>query len=215
VKPVVAPLPYPLDALEPTLSALALEVHYEKHHKGYAEKLAKLTQGTPQEKRGLQELIRTAEGAIFDNAAQVWNHGFFWQCMRPGGGGRPEGALLREIETSFGSFERLRDEFSEVASSLFGSGWVWIVRESDGRLSVQGSPDAHNPLRDRKLPLLTLDVWEHAYYLDYRNERARWIEGFLGHLVNWSFAASNLEAADSARSATGSDAEAQEARNPF
>jgi Fe-Mn family superoxide dismutase len=195
VKFAIPPLPYPNDALQPVLSATALEVHYEKHHKGYVEKLRKLIEGTPQEKHSLLTLVHTSDGDVFNNAAQVWNHSFFWRCMRPRGGGVPERPLLDELEAHFGSFSRFRTEFADAANQQFGSGWAWLVQEPSGALEVYGTSDAENPIRRGAAPLLTLDVWEHAYYLDYRNERARFVDGFLDRLVDWSFAAANLAAA--------------------
>jgi Fe-Mn family superoxide dismutase len=191
----IPPLPYPKDALDPMLSATAVDIHYEKHHKGYVEKLRKLIEGTPAEKLGPEELITTATGDVFNNAAQVWNHTFFWRCMRPRGGGKPEGPLLRGLEEDFGSFEEFRRKFAEAANGEFGSGWAWLVRDGSGHLRVYSSDDAQNPLQRKDTPLLTLDVWEHAYYLDYRNERARYVEAFLDRLVNWEFASTNLAAA--------------------
>ena len=191
----IEPLPYPKDALEPMLSAVAVDIHYEKHHKGYLEKLGKLIEGTPREKLGLEELITASDGEVFNNAAQIWNHSFFWRCMRPGGGGKPEGTLLHDLEADFGSFEAFRRRFAEAANGEFGSGWAWLVRDGSEHLRVYSSDDAENPLQREEAPLLTLDVWEHAYYLDYRNERARYVDAFLDRLVNWAFVATNLGSA--------------------
>ncbi len=188
----IAPLPYRLDALAPTLSAAAVELHYEKHHKGYLAKLRKLTDGKPQASSSLEELISTATGELFNNAAQVWNHSFYWRCMRPRGGGKPSGTLLVALEAAFGSFDAFREQFADAANGEFGSGWAWLVWDASGRLRVTSSDDADNPLQRGARPLLALDVWEHAYYVDYRNERARYVEGFLDQLVSWEFVAANL-----------------------
>ena len=192
MKSEIAPLPYRKNALEPYLSAETLELHYEKHHKGYLAKLRKAIDGKPEAERGLEELIRTASGDVFNNAAQVWNHSFYWPSLKPGGGGRPEGKLKEALEASFGSFDRFRDAFSEAANGEFGSGWAWLLLDAKGRLRVASSSDAENPLRGDLVPLVTLDVWEHAYYVDYRNERARYVDAFLDHLLNWDFVAANL-----------------------
>jgi len=203
----IPPLPYPKDALEPHLSAETIELHYEKHHKGYLEKLRKSTEGKPEAEQSLEDLIRTAEGNVFNNAAQVWNHSFYWMSLNPDGGGRPDETLLGVLESSFGSFERFRERFSEAANGEFGSGWAWLVKDGTGRMSVCSSSDAENPLQRSFTPLLTLDVWEHAYYVDYRNERARYVEAFLDHLLNWDFVASNLVLAPNP--ATGRDAQGE------
>ena len=188
----VPPLPYPKDALAPTLGPRTLELHYEKHHKGYLAKVQKMLEGKPEADGELEDLIRTADGALFDNAAQVWNHTFYWRSMRPRGGGPPEPALRDVLESAFGSFDEFRRRFAEAANGEFGSGWAWLVKDKYGRLRVQSSTDAQNPIREGFVPLLTCDVWEHAYYLDYQNERSRYVEGFLDQLVNWEFVAENL-----------------------
>jgi len=188
----VPPLPYPKDALAPTLGPRTLELHYEKHHKGYLAKVQKMLAGKPEADGELEDLIRTADGALFDNAAQVWNHTFYWRSMRPRGGGPPEPALRDVLESAFGSFDEFRRRFAEAANGEFGSGWAWLVKDKYGRLRVQSSTDAQNPIREGFVPLLTCDVWEHAYYLDYQNERSRYVEGFLDQLVNWEFVAENL-----------------------
>ncbi len=192
---LIEPLPYAKDALAPSLSAATIELHYEKHHKGYLEKLRKLTDGKPEASRSLEDLIQTASGELFNNAAQVWNHSFYWRCMRPRGGGQPSGALLRSLEAAFGSFGDFRKQLADAANGEFGSGWAWLVQSPTGRLRVCSSDDAENPLQVGARPLLAIDVWEHAYYLDYRNERARYVEAFLGQLANWDFVAANLDAA--------------------
>jgi superoxide dismutase, Fe-Mn family len=192
VKIHVPHLPYAKDALAPHIGARTVELHYEKHHKGYLAKLEKIVRGKPEAERDLEDLIRTADGDLFNNAAQVWNHTFYWRCMRPGGGGRPERALLDVLTDTFGRFEDFQQRFADAAIGEFGSGWAWLVKDEHGRLRVQNSSDAENPLQHGFTPLLTLDVWEHAYYLDYQNERARYVKSFLDHLVNWDFVAENL-----------------------
>jgi len=197
------PLPYAKNALAPYIGAETVEVHYEKHHKGYLSKLEKLTQHEPTADKSLEELIRTASGDLFDNAAQVWNHNFYWKSLSPEGGGDPTGEVASAIDEAFGSADRFRKRFAEAAEGEFGSGWAWLLLAADGRLMVRSSSDAENPLQRGLVPLLTLDVWEHAYYLDYRNERARYVQGFLEHLINWEFAAENLSAAPAPRDVEG------------
>ena len=187
----IAPLPYSKRALEPHISELTLDVHYEKHHKGYLEKLAKLLAGKPEEHETLEELIRTAEGEVFENAAQVWNHAFYWKSLRPDGG-RPEGELSARIEECFGDFGSLKERLAEAAIGQFGSGWAWLTADEDGRLGVLSTSAAGNPLREGKTPLLTIDVWEHAYYLDHLHHRERYVQGVVDHLLDWEFAAENL-----------------------
>lgn len=184
--------PYPEDALAPHVSARTVHEHYEKHHQGYRKKLSQLVRGKPEEKRSLEDLIRHADGDVFDNAAQLWNHNFLWRSMRPGGGGDPEGPLREALEEAFGSISDFRRRFAEAANEQFGSGWAWLVKDERGLISIQTTSNADNPLRRGCVPLLTLDVWEHAYYLDYRSERDRYVHAFLEHLVNWDFAAENL-----------------------
>jgi Fe-Mn family superoxide dismutase len=188
----IPPLPYPKNALAPFIGAETVDLHYEKHHKGYLEKLEKLVRGKPEADGSLEELIRTARGEVFNSAAQVWNHDFYWMSMQPGGGGEPAGELANRIAQSFGSYIEFRARFAEAAIGEFGSGWAWLVKGVDDRLLVCKSDDAENPLQRDLVPLLTIDVWEHAYYLDYRNERARYVDMFLDHLLNWDFVASNL-----------------------
>jgi Fe-Mn family superoxide dismutase len=187
------PLPYPKDALEPHISAETLEYHYGKHHAGYLKKLEKAIGGTPLAERSLEEIVRTSDGSTFNNAAQVWNHGFYWRCMKPTGGGTPSGALLKAIEHDFGSFDEFRKKFLAAANAEFGSGWAWLGRAASGdTLKVYATDDADNPLLCDDTPLLTIDLWEHAYYLDYRNERARYVQTFFDRLIDWSFVAQNL-----------------------
>jgi Fe-Mn family superoxide dismutase len=193
MKLLLPPLPYPKDALAPYLSARTLELHYEKHHKGYLQKLAKLVRGKPEENLSLEQLVRHTEGPIFDNAAQVWNHDFYWRSMKPNGGGRPSNPLRELLVRSFGSVADFKSELAEAANTRFGSGWAWLLLDPRGRLRVESTPNAENPLQRGATPLLTLDVWEHAYYVDYQNERERYVRGFLDHLIDWEFLVANLE----------------------
>lgn len=184
-------LPYALNALEPHISQETLEYHYGKHHQTYVDKLNGLVPGTEFENTSLEEIITKASGTIFNNGAQVWNHTFYWNCLAPQGGGEPSGALLEAIEKSFGSFSDFKEKFSQSATTLFGSGWAWLVKNSDGSLDIVGTSNAGNPLIEGKTPLLTCDVWEHAYYIDYRNARPKYLEAFW-KLANWDFVAKNL-----------------------
>jgi len=186
------PLPYEKNALAPHISAETLEYHYGKHHQAYVTNLNKLVAGTPFEKKGLDEIIITSQGSMFNNAAQAWNHNFYWRCMRPDGGGQPKGDLAEALKRDFGSFEKFSEAFTTAAANEFGSGWTWLVLGKDKRLAVVNEPDADLPMKHGQKGLLTLDVWEHAYYIDYRNARPKYIEAFLKHLVNWEFAAENL-----------------------
>ena len=186
-------LPYAKDALAPSISAETLEYHYGKHHKAYVDNLNKLILGTEYEKLSIEDIIKKAPtGGIFNNAAQVWNHTFYWSCLAPKAGGEPTRGVLAVINKGFGSFAQFKDKFSAAATSLFGSGWVWLVKNPDGSLAIEQAGNAGNPLKDGKKPLLTCDVWEHAYYIDYRNARAKYVESFW-NLVNWRFAAQNLK----------------------
>jgi Fe-Mn family superoxide dismutase len=188
------PLPYGLGELAPFLHQEQMDYHYNKHHAGYFKKLNSLTADKPEAKKSLEELIQTSVGFIFNNAAQAWNHTFFWNSMTPHGGGEPTGELAAAMVRSFGSFAEFKKEFAENAAALFGSGWTWLVLNPLNKLQVMPLPNADTPLRHQHTPILTLDVWEHAYYLDYRNDRARYIDGFWSK-VNWDFAAKNLAAA--------------------
>ena len=181
-------LPYRLDALAPHISRETLEYHYGKHHRAYVNKLNQLVSGSEFEAMALSELITKSAGPVFNNAAQVWNHDFYWNCLSPTGGERPTGELAGAIEACFGSFEAFVNQFKSSATAKFGSGWTWLVKHDNGKLAIRNSDDADNPLRWNLAPLLTCDVWEHAYYIDYRNERAKYIEAFW-HLVNWDFVA--------------------------
>jgi Fe-Mn family superoxide dismutase len=189
-------LPYPEDALDPYVSARTLSFHYGKHHRGYIDKLNELVKGTALAGRPLSEIIKTTAGdekrsAIFNNAAQAWNHSFYWRCMKPKGGGAPSGELAAKIVGAFGSFENFKKEFTEAAATQFGSGWAWLVADK-GLLKVVKTGNAFTPVAYGQTPLLTIDVWEHAYYLDYQNRRKDYIRAFLDHLVNWEFVAENL-----------------------
>jgi Fe-Mn family superoxide dismutase len=189
----LAPLPYPKDALAPHLGAETLDYHYEKHHRGYLKKLQKLIGDTPLAKEDLEEIIQTTDGPIFNNAAQVWNHDFYWRSMKPRGGGEPPRDLRADLERAFGSLETFKKKVVDAAVAQFGSGYVWLYASFDGRLAVRATHDAMNPLLDGVMPLLTIDLWEHAYYLDYHNERERYVQTFLDHLANWEFARENRE----------------------
>lgn len=184
-------LPYAMNALEPHISQETLEYHYGKHHKAYVDKLNGLVSGTEFENASLEEIITKASGGLFNNGAQVWNHTFYWNCLAPQGGGEPNGALMDTIKRTFGSFTDFKEKFSQSASTLFGSGWAWLVKNPDSSLDIVAASNAGNPLREGKTPLLTCDVWEHAYYIDYRNARPKYIESFW-KLVNWDFVAKNL-----------------------
>ncbi len=184
-------LPYAKDALAPHISAETLEYHYGKHHQTYVTKLNELIAGSAHEGKDLVSLVRASEGGIFNNAAQIYNHTFYWNCMKNGGGGVPSGALAQRIETDFGSFDSFRRELTQAAVTLFGSGWAWVVLD-DGRIKIEQGPNAATPISTGKTPLLTIDVWEHAYYIDFRNARPKYVETFLDHLVNWEFVAGNL-----------------------
>jgi Fe-Mn family superoxide dismutase len=185
-------LPYPKNALEPHISAETIEYHYGKHHATYVDKLNGLVPGTEFENASLEEIIKKASGGIFNNGAQIWNHTFYWNCLSPDGGGEPQGALAKAIEQVFGGYTQLKDRFSESAATNFGSGWTWLVKNPDGALEIMNSSNAGNPMTDGKHPIMTCDVWEHAYYIDYRNARPKYIEAFW-NLVNWDFVARNFE----------------------
>ena len=185
-------LPYAKDALAPHMSAETFDYHYSKHHQAYVNKLNELTTGKPEADKSLEELIMTTEGGLFNQAAQVWNHTFFWNSMKPAGGGKPTGNLADAINSAFGSFDTFRTKFTTEAAGRFGSGWAWLVKDKAGALSVMSTANAGNPLTEGKTPIVTLDVWEHAYYIDYRNARPGFIAAFLDHLVNWDFAAQNF-----------------------
>ncbi|MCG3183183.1 MAG: Superoxide dismutase [Fe] [Planctomycetes bacterium] len=185
-------LPWEKNALEPHITAETLDYHYGKHHNAYVTNLNKLTEGKPEASKSLEELIKTTEGGLFNNAAQVWNHTFYWHCMKPNGGGAPSGKLADAIKKDFGSFDEFKKQFVEAATTQFGSGWAWLVKGKDGKLKVTKTGNADCPIRSGDTPLLTIDVWEHAYYIDFRNARPKYIETFMDKLVNWDFVAKNL-----------------------
>jgi len=185
------PLPYDRAALQPHLSAETLDYHHGKHHRAYVDRLNELIAGSEFEELPLEEIVRRAQGGMFNQAAQVWNHNFYWQCLRPRGGGDPGGLLAEKISQAFGDVAHLRSEFNRLAMATFGSGWTWLVQRSDGSLAIATTSNASTPLTGEDLPLLTCDVWEHAYYIDYRNARAQYLEAFW-KLVNWDFVASQL-----------------------
>jgi len=187
------PLPYSQSALEPYVSAETVGFHYERHHAGYVANLNRLTAGGQWDGAGLEEVVLGAEGAIFNNAAQIWNHTFYWQSMSPEGGGAPSGVLREAIDAAFGSTDEFRRRFADAAVGLFGSGWTWLVADDNG-LDIMQTANADLPLLHGRRALLVLDVWEHAYYLDYQNARAAYVEAFADHLINWEFAAQNLAA---------------------
>jgi superoxide dismutase, Fe-Mn family len=189
----LVPLPFAQDALSPHISAETIEYHYGKHHQAYVNNLNQLVPGTKYENLPLEDLVRASEGKIFNNAAQVWNHAFYWNCLCPSAAGRPAGALLGRIEQRFGSFEQFQKQFSETAVGLFGSGWTWLVQTPNGTLELRTTSNAATPLTTQEAPLLTCDVWEHAYYIDYRNARPKYVEAFW-KVANWDFAARNLKA---------------------
>ncbi len=187
------PLPYAQDALAPHISAETLEYHYGKHHQTYVDNLNKAVAGTDNENASLESIIMSAEGPLFNNAAQVWNHTFFWSCLAPNGGGQPTGAILDRINADFGSYDAFRAQITEAGLTQFGSGWAWLV-EDGGKLAIMKTPNADLPMKHGVKALFTIDVWEHAYYIDYRNARAKFIDVVLDNLVNWDFVAENLAA---------------------
>jgi Fe-Mn family superoxide dismutase len=184
-------LPYADNALEPHISAETIQYHYGKHHATYVDKLNGLIPGTEFESSTLEEIIMKAGGGIFNNAAQVWNHTFYWNCLSPNGGGTPSGELADAIDKTFDSFESFKEQFSNSAVNNFGSGWTWLVKNADGGIEILNTSNAANPMTDGKQPLLTCDVWEHAYYVDYRNARPKYVEAFW-NLVNWDFVSQNF-----------------------
>ncbi|MBI4827472.1 MAG: superoxide dismutase [Fe] [Nitrospinae bacterium] len=185
-------LPYARNALAPHISAETIEYHYGKHHQTYVTNLNGLIKGTEFENASLEEIVRKASGGMFNNAAQVWNHTFYWNGLKPGGGGAPTGAAGEAITSAFGSFDAFKQQFSDAAVKQFGSGWAWLVKDASGKLSIVQTSNAGNPMTDGKTPLMTCDVWEHAYYIDYRNARAKYVESFW-NLVNWDAVAKNLK----------------------
>jgi len=192
------PLPYPPDALAPHVSERTMSFHYGRHHAGYVANVNRMTAGTALENASIDEIVRSAEAGngLFNSAAQAWNHAFYWRSMAPDGGGAPSGGLAAAVEAGFGSVDAFVTEFTAAAVAKFGSGWTWLVASgtgNPGRLQVVSTDDADTPLRHGQTPLLTIDVWEHAYYLDYQNARAAYIDAFAEHLINWEFAARNWE----------------------
>jgi len=186
-------LPYLPDALEPHISKETLEYHHGKHHRAYVDKLNELVFGTEYENLPLEQVVKQAKGTMFNNAAQAWNHSFYWNSLAPSGGADPKGELAGGIEKQFGSLAKLKEKFSATAMKVFGSGWVWLVMESDGTLAIRTTANAQTPLTTDATPLLTCDVWEHAYYIDYRNLRQNYLDAFWA-VVNWEFAARNFTA---------------------
>lgn len=185
-------LPYALDALVPHISKETLEYHYGKHHQAYVTNLNKLIPGTEFESMSLEDIIMKSKGGVFNNAAQVWNHTFYWHCLSPNGGGEPKGKLAEAINKSFGSFAVFKEQFSQAAATTFGSGWAWLVQDASGALKITSTSNAGTPMTEGLTALLTCDVWEHAYYIDYRNVRLDYINAFWS-LVNWEFAQSNMK----------------------
>jgi Fe-Mn family superoxide dismutase len=194
------PLPYDQDALESSgMSARTLEFHYGKHHAAYVNTLNNLVKDTELADKSLEEIIKATykasdKAAVFNNAAQVWNHTFYWNGIKPNGGGNPSGELEQKINASFGSLDKFKEEFKNAGGTQFGSGWAWLIKDGD-TLKVVKSPNAENPIAYGQTPLLTMDVWEHAYYLDYQNSRPNFMQNFVDHLINWDFVAQNLTAA--------------------
>ena len=184
-------LPYAKDALAPHISEETFDYHYGKHHQAYLNKLNELVAGKPEEHKTLEELVRPTDGVLFNQAAQGWNHTFFWNSMKPAGGGQPSGNIAAAIVRDFGSFDKFRADFTAAAVGRFGSGWAWLIEDA-GKLSITTTVNADTPLREGKRCILTLDVWEHAYYIDYRNARPGFVNAFFDHLVNWDFANENL-----------------------
>ena len=185
------PLPYAMDALAPYISKETLEYHYGKHHQAYVTNLNNLVAGTDMANQPLEVIIKTSNGPIFNNAAQVWNHSFYWECLSPNGGGHPTGKLQTAINKSFGSFDAFKEQFTKSAIGTFGSGWAWLVKTPTGNLEIVTTSNAGTPLTTPNIALLTCDVWEHAYYIDYRNSRQKYMEAFWS-LVNWDFVTINF-----------------------
>lgn len=185
------PLPYAKDALAPTISQETIEYHYGKHHNSYVVNLNKLVEGKEYASMSLEEIIKKSSGGVFNNAAQIWNHTFYWNSMSPNGGGEPSGDLAQAIDSAFGSFEEFKTAFNQSAATNFGSGWTWLCKNSQGKLEIINTSNAGCPITDGHTPLFTVDVWEHAYYIDYRNARPEYLNSFW-KLINWDFAASNF-----------------------
>ena len=186
------PLPYAQDALAPHLSKETFEYHYGKHHQAYVTNLNNLIPGTEFENASLEDIVKKSSGGVYNNAAQIWNHTFFWNCMKPNGGGAPSGKLADAINAKFGSYDAFKEAFTKSAVGNFGSGWTWLVKKADGSVDIVNTGAAGTPLTTADKALLTVDVWEHAYYIDYRNLRQKFVETFLDKLVNWEFAQKNF-----------------------
>jgi len=184
-------LPYAKDALAPHISAETLDYHYGKHHKTYVDKLNGMVEGTEHANKSLEDIIRNSEGGMFNNAAQIWNHTFYWHCLSPTGGGEPSGKVAELIARDFGSYADFKEKFTQTAINTFGSGWAWLVQNQDGSLAITSTSNAETPLTGVATPLLTCDVWEHAYYIDYRNSRPNYMDAFW-NLVNWDHVESQL-----------------------
>lgn len=185
-------LPYAKNALEPVISEETIEFHYGKHHQAYVNNLNKMIENTEHANQSLEEIIKSSSGGLFNNAAQVWNHTFYWHCMGPNGGGEPSGKLAEKISGAFGSFDKFKEAFNQKAAGTFGSGWAWLVQDADGQLKIVSTSNAATPMTDGLHALLTCDVWEHAYYIDYRNARPKYLESFW-KVVNWDFVSENLK----------------------
>ncbi len=185
-------LPFERTALEPHISGETIDYHYGKHHKAYVDKLNELIAGTEFADMSVEEITRKSDGTIFNNAAQVWNHTFYWYCLQPGGAGEPSGKLADAINSAFGDFTKFKEQFTDTAIKTFGSGWAWLVQRPDGSLAIVSTSNAATPLTGEDTPLMTCDVWEHAYYIDYRNARPKYLEHFW-KLVNWDFVAGNMK----------------------
>ena len=185
-------LPYAQDALQPHISSETLEYHYGKHHKTYVDKLNGLVEGTDLANKSLEDVVKSSDGGVFNNAAQIWNHSFYWNCLSPNGGGAATGAIADAINAAFGSFDAFKEQFTNSAINNFGSSWTWLVQQADGSVAIVNTSNAATPLTDDSVtPLLTVDLWEHAYYIDYRNARPKYMEAFWA-LVNWDFVNANL-----------------------
>ena len=185
-------LPYAMDALAPHISKETLEYHYGKHHAAYVTNLNNLVKGTEFESSSLEDIVKKSTGGVFNNAAQIWNHTFYWHCLSPNGGGAPTGKLAEAINVKFGSFDAFKEAFTKSAIGNFGSSWTWLVKKADGSVDIVNTSNAATPLTTQDKPLLTCDLWEHAYYIDYRNARPKYIETFW-NLANWEFASKNFE----------------------
>ncbi len=188
------PLPYPKDALAPLISAETFDYHHGKHHAAYVTNLNAAIKGTPNESKSLEEIILSSDGPLFNNSAQVWNHTFFWNSMKPQGGGKPTGDLAAALERDFGGFDKFREQFVQAAVKQFGSGWAWLVAEG-GKLKITSTANADLPMKHKQTALFTVDVWEHAYYVDYRNARQKFVEAVVDSLANWDFVGENLKKA--------------------